>query len=189
MRVFLKDQKPKFADHLNYLKNQPVMNYAISKLREKSTSITIDTQKSINELDLSCIFAYQLFPSTILIAFCQWHFEDRTISINDTIVQQAYIPPIPAFSQKIIFGVRIKELIDEPLKKGFSYETLIGHGEKGIATFTVEQLANSIVFKIHTFSKPSSLLTRILGPIISIPYQAYCTRKCLLHVKSQLEKL
>jgi hypothetical protein len=36
-------------------------------------------------------------------------------------------------------GVRIKEIIDDKDCKGFSYETLQGHVEKGISTFIVEQ--------------------------------------------------
>lgn len=119
----------------------------------------------------------------------QWQFEQRSMKIGDTIVQQVYLPPLRQFSQKIIFGVRVNEIINEQNRKGFSYETLEGHIETGISIFTVEQNSKSnIIFKIQTFSKPGNILTQMLGPVISIPYQTFCTNQALNNVKKQLEK-
>lgn len=120
--------------------------------------------------------------------YSQWKDENRNMKFGDTIVQQIFIPPIQSFSQKIIFGVRINEIINEVNRKGFSYETLNGHVEKGISTFTIEELENKIFFKIHTFSKPGHLISRIAGPIFSIPYQTYCTKKALKYVSKQYRK-
>lgn len=111
----------------------------------------------------------------------------RKMKIGDTIAQQVYIPPSRTFSQKIIFGVRINEIIEQADKKGFSYETLEGHVEKGVSTFTVERLDNKIVFKVQTYSTPGNILTKILGPIFSVPYQTFCTKTALKNVKRQLE--
>lgn len=72
-------------------------------------------------------------------------------------------------------------------KKGFSYETLEGHVEKGISTFTVEQLVNKIVFKVQTYSTPGNTWVNLLGPVFSIPYQTFCTKTALKNVKRQLE--
>ncbi len=110
------------------------------------------------------------------------------MQIGDTIVQQAFIPPFRHFSQKIVFGVRIKDIINEPTRIGFSYETLKGHVEKGISIFTIETTKNKkTIFKVHTFSQPGNLLTKLIGPIFSVPYQTFCTRQGLLNVKRQLE--
>ena len=118
----------------------------------------------------------------------QWDFESRQMQIGDTIVQQALVPPLGLLSQKIVFGVRINDIINEPTKIGFSYETLKGHVEKGISTFTIEMDADKgTIFKIHTFSRPGNLLTRLVGPILSVPYQTFCTKQGLLNVKRQLE--
>ena len=106
---------------------------------------------------------------------------------GDTIVQQVFIPPVKTFSQKLIFGVRIKEIIDEPAKKGFSYETLEGHVEKGISTFTVEQEGGKIIFKIQTFSGAGNFLSKLMGPVFSTPYQRFCTTKALENCKRQIE--
>jgi len=83
------------------------------------------------------------------------------MQIGDTILQQALIPPTRRFSQKIIFGVRINKNIDETDRKGFSYETIEGHVEKGESAFTVEQTAQGLIFKIQTFSEPGNLLTKL----------------------------
>jgi uncharacterized protein (UPF0548 family) len=110
------------------------------------------------------------------------------MQIGDTIVQQAFIPPFQHVSQKIIFGVRINDIINEPTRIGFSYETLNGHVEKGVSIFTIEQSADrKTIFKVHTFSQPGSLLTKLVGPIFSVPYQTFCTRQGLSNVKRQLE--
>ncbi|WP_207427621.1 DUF1990 family protein [Pedobacter sp. SYSU D00535] len=117
----------------------------------------------------------------------EWGYFGREMRVGDTIVQQAYIPPFRTFSQKIIFGVRIKQVINEVGKKGFSYETLEGHVEKGISIFTIEEIEKQLSFKIETFSTPGNFLTKLLGPIISVPYQTFCTRAALENVKRQIE--
>lgn len=163
------------------------MTYDKSRLTEKTTTIDIDTTKRLEQLNLDFLFDYQIFPDNIMTFKNEWTDQSRKMKIGDTIAQQVYIPPIRTFSQKIIFGVRINEIIDQSDKKGFSYETIEGHVEKGISTFTVEQLDNKIVFKVQTYSTPGNILTKLLGPIFSVPYQTFCTKTALKNVKRQLE--
>lgn len=189
MKVFLTDQSIYFPKHLEFLKQQPVMLYDKSELKEKITIISIDTDKNLHELDTNFFFDYKVFPSSILTFFTQWYSEKRQMKIGDTIVQQAFIPTFKIFSQKIIFGVRINEIISAPDKIGFGYETLEGHVEKGMSTFTIEKTADErTIFKVHTFSKPGNLLSKLAAPFFSLPYQVFCTRQALLNVKQQLEK-
>lgn len=187
MKIYLTDQKNKFKKHLDLLKDKKVMDYEKSRLLEKITTIEINTIKKIDQLNLDFLFDYQIFPDNIMTFKSQWTEDNRKIKIGDTIAQQVYIPPTRTFSQKIIFGVRINEIIDQPDKKGFSYETLEGHVEKGISTFTVEQLDKKLIFKVQTYSTPGNILTKLLGPIFSIPYQTFCTKSALINVKRQLE--
>ncbi|MFT4152905.1 DUF1990 family protein [Parafilimonas sp.] len=188
MKIYLTDQAKKLSQHLAYLKQQPVMLYDTTKLTEKTTIIKIDTPKKLQELDSNFLFDYKIFPNNIMTFLTQWTTEQRQMQIGDTIVQQAYIPPFRQFSQKIIFGVRINNIINEPTKIGFSYETLKGHVEKGISIFTIENTDNlKTIFKVHTFSTPGNLLTKLVGPIFSVPYQTFCTKQGLLNVKRQLE--
>ena len=188
MQWYIKDQSPHFAQHLQRLQQLPVMPYNKSSLIEKTTTITINTTRTLQQLNTDFLFNYRLFPPFILTAFTQWAFEKRGMQIGDTIVQQAFLPPVKAMCLKMIFGVRINNIIQENNRMGYSYETLQGHAEKGISTFTLERTANNtMLFSIHTFSTPGSLLSRLVAPFFSIPYQAYCTRQALLHVKGQLE--
>ena len=188
MKIYLTNQAEKFPEHLEFLKQQPVRQYERSKLTEKTTVISIDTRKELQEFDTDFFFDYKIFPSNIMTYLTQWSFEKRQMEIGDTIVQQAFIPPFRHLSQKIIFGVRIKDIINERTRIGFSYETLQGHIEKGISIFTIENTKNKkTIFKVHTFSQPGNLLTKLVGPIFAVPYQTFCTQQGLLNVKRQLE--
>lgn len=188
MRIYLTDQSKKFAQHLELLKRQPVMRYDKARLVEKTTIIPIDTIKELQALSTGFFFDYKIFPTSIMTFLAEWNFESRNMQVGDTIVQQAFIPPFRRFSQKIIFGVRIKDIINEPTRVGFSYETLRGHVEKGISIFTIEKTEDrKTIFKVHTFSTPGNILTQLVGPIFSVPYQTFCTRQGLSNVKRQLE--
>lgn len=188
MRIYLTDQKNKFNQYLEFLKTKKVMDYDKSRLTEKNSTIDINTTKKIEQLNLDFLFDYKIFPDNIMTFKNEWADENRKLRIGDTIAQQVFIPPTKTFSQKIIFGVRVNEIIDQSDKKGFSYETLEGHVEKGISIFTVEHLDNKVIFKIQTYSTPGNFLTKLLGPIFSVPYQTFCTKTALNNVKRQLEK-
>ena len=138
------------------------------------------------QLDFSFFFNYQLFPSAIMSSYSQWAAEGRAMAPGDTIVQQVQIPPL-RLSPKIIMGVRIKQVLGQPGKIGYSYETLAGHVERGISTFTVEEVADlGIKFTIETFSEPALLVGRLLAPVFTGPYQQYCTRQALKNMEAQI---
>jgi hypothetical protein len=187
MKIYLTDQKNKFKQHLAFLKTKTVMNYDKTSLREEIMTIEVDTTKKLTELNIDFLFDYRIFPDNIMTFKNQWVEENRRMKIGDTIAQQVYIPPTKKISQKIIFGVRINEIIDQEHRKGFTYETLDGHAERGISSFIIEQLDNKIVFKIQTYSTPGNILTKLLGRIFSVPYQTFCTNTALKNVKRQLE--
>lgn len=188
MKIYLSDQAQNFKTHLESLKLQDIINYDKSRLKEKITFININTDKDLNQLNTNFFWNYNIFPYNIMSFLTEWADQKRQMQIGDTIVQQAFIPPIKQFSQKIIFGVRINNIICEDSRIGFSYETLSGHVEMGESTFTIEKTNdNKTIFKIHTFSKPGSFLTKLVGPIFSVPYQTFCTKRGLENVKRQLE--
>lgn len=187
MDIYLSDQRKNFKKHLDLLKNREVMEYDKSKLVKKVATIDMVTHKKFDELNLDFLFDYQVFPDIIMSYMTQWSEENRKMKIGDTIMQQVFIPPIKKWSQKIVFGVRVNEIIDQVNKRGFSYETLEGHVERGISTFTIEQMEDKLIFKIQTYSKPGNMLATLIGPVFSIPYQAFCTKKALKNVKRQIE--
>ena len=186
MKIFLTNQNHKFKSHLDILKKCQVITYDRSKLKETITTMELEFFCDIHALNLKFLFDYMIFPGKIMTYLTQWENEKRNMKVGDTIVQQVYLPPISSFSQKIIFGVRINEIINEPARIGFSYETLEGHVEKGISTFTIEEIANKLIIKIHTFSSPGNFLTKLMGPVFSIPYQKYCTKLALKTIKKQI---
>lgn len=187
MKIAFFNQRNRFKKYLDELKQVPVMDYERTALIEKINFIEISGASPLNQLNLQFFFDYRIFPENILSGYPQWRDEQRSIQAGDTILQQVYLPPIPGFSQKVLFGVRIKEVIREENRIGFSYETLKGHVECGISYFTIEEMDGKVFFKIQTFSKPGNFFTRMLGPVFSIPYQTFCTKKALKYVKQQLE--
>lgn len=186
MKIYLKNQAYRWEQHLDFFSSRPVMMYDKNRLTEKITVIDLDSSGPIHRLNLDFLFDYQIFPGHIMTFYTQWAAENRKMHPGDTIVQQAHIPPVKMFFPKIVMAVRISEIIDEEHRKGFSYETVEGHVEKGISTFTVENYNGQLQFKIHTFSTPGYWLSRLAGPVFSIPYQAYCTKAALKHVKQQI---
>jgi len=187
MKIYLKDQTDNFGKLLTELMTRPVMAFDKTKLREKITTIGISCVADLRDIDLAFFFDYNIFPANIMSFMTQWQLEKRRMKVGDTILQQAFIPPISTFSQKIVFGVRINNIIEDTDRVGFSYETIEGHVEKGESTFTIERGERALVFKIRTFSTPGNLLTKLAGPFFTSPYQAYCTKKALEHVKQQVE--
>jgi hypothetical protein len=188
MKIYLTDQANNFDGLLKQLATKPTMTFDKTKLNEKTTTIDVKSEKTLEQLNLDFLFDYKIFPSSILTFLTQWGHENRKIKIGDTILQQAFIPPTKTFSQKVIFGVRINNIIDEPERKGFSYVTVEGHVEKGESTFTIEKNNGGLIFKIKTFSEPGNLLTKLVGPIFTVPYQTFCTRTALRNVKRQIEQ-
>lgn len=189
MKIFFTDQRSNLKAHLARLKDSKVMRFDKSRLLEKTSVIDLETEKNLDQLDLDFFFNYKIFAENILVFKSQWEDESRKMKEGDTIVQQVYIPPTKKLSQKIIFGVRINKITDLPDIKGFSYETLEGHVEKGESAFFIQQQNGKLIFKIQTYSAPGNLLTKLLGRIFTIPYQTFCTRKALENVKNQIANL
>ncbi len=188
MKIYFTDQTKYFKTHLEDLKLQDIIKYDKSTLKEKISFIKINTTKQIAQLNMNFFWDYHIFPKNIMHFLTEWNVQKRQMHIGDTIVQQAYIPPIRNFSQKIVFGVRINNIIKEEHRIGFSYEALEGHVEMGESTFTIEKTqGGSVIFKIHTFSKPGNVLAKLVGSIFSLPYQTFCTKQALKNVKRQLE--
>lgn len=168
---------------LDEYKTIPVMSYDIRQLARKVTTVPIRTDLSIDRMDLRFLFDYKIFPASIMSYRAEWHAENREMKIGDTIVQQVSCPP-GRWSLKMVFAVRICEMISEPARRGFAYETLKGHVEKGKSSFTVETASDGTIFKIETFSSPSLMMLRYLA----LPYQSYCTHRALDNVRSQIER-
>ncbi len=62
--------------------------------------------------------------------------------------------------------MRVVYVVDETHRKGFAYGTLPGHPESGEEAFVVELDGDgTVTFTITAFSRPSSRLARVAGPV------------------------
>lgn len=134
------------------------------------------------------LFDYDIFPPSILCANPEWQDKGRAMQVGDDMALAAFIPPI-GFGFCMEFGVRIRTIIQEQDKLGFSYETLQGHPERGVSEFYFEEWEGRVRFVIHTLSEPGSWATRVVGPVLTLPYQAWCTRRALKHVQRRFLEL
>ncbi len=185
MKIFLADQQKNFPALLTGLMKLPIADTTGVKLVPQVSSVEI-TGDSMSERNCDILFDYHIFPPMIMSYLTQWSVERRRMRVGDTILQQVYIPPVRSVSQKIVFGVRVDAIIDEPGRRGFSYSTLEGHVESGKSIFTFERSPQGNIFKIETFSAPGNLLAKLTGPFFARPYQAFCTKKALECVKKQI---
>ena len=156
-------------------------------LPEKTSEILLDQSRLLQSSQTDFLFAYDIFPQYLMRAEAQWIKEGRTMRIGDIIVQRAVLPPI-GFGLCAEFAVRISAIFSARNKVGFAYETLSGHLERGVSEFFFEQRGESIFFVIHTYSEPAHWLSRLGGGIFSLPYQAWCTRRALNHVKRRFQR-
>jgi uncharacterized protein (UPF0548 family) len=153
----------------------------VTALPERTSDIGLGYTGPIHSYSTDFLFAYDIFPRSIMRAEPQWTRERRQMRVGDIIVQRVVLPPI-GFGLCAEFAVRVSALIDEPTKLGFAYETLLGHVERGLSEFYFEERAGALFFVIHTFSEPAHWTARLAGPL-SLLYQNWCTRQALAHVK------
>lgn len=60
---------------------------------------------------------------------------------------------------------RVIYIIDEADRVGFAYGTLPGHPESGEEQFLLERSGGEMQFSVHAFSRPSTRLAKLSGPL------------------------
>jgi Domain of unknown function (DUF1990) len=158
---------------------------SVATLPERTSEIALGYASPIRSYRTDFLFAYDVFPRSLMRTEPQWMREGRAMRVGDIIVQRAVLPPI-GFGLCAEFAVRISTLISEPSKLGFGYETLAGHLERGLSEFYFEERAGTLFFTIHTYSEPAHWLSR-LGTPFSLAYQKWCTQQALKHVKRRFQ--
>jgi hypothetical protein len=185
MKIFILDQKHHYQKHLSLLKSLNIVPYHKESLKHKISQVIFKiNSNNISKLSFDFLFNYNIFPSHILSSYSQWIDENRSMQVGDTILQQIYFPPFIYLSQKIIVGVRIKEVFNSDSCKGFSYETLEGHVEKGVSTFKIEVKKDALLFSIETFSAPNGVFLALFLPLSSM-YQDYCTKEAIKNIEKE----
>lgn len=187
MQLFLRDQRARLAQFLSIFETRPLSYTDGFRLREQTTRLVVPTQLPMDDLtacNVTFLRDYQIFPKRILVFAAQWQIEQRRMRPGDLIVQQVFLPPTRV-SVKGVFAVRVLEVWSEPANVGFSYGTVEGHVERGISRFALQVSAGRLYAVIHTTSEPALLLSRVLGPLFTLPYQRYCTRKVVERMRDE----
>jgi uncharacterized protein (UPF0548 family) len=187
MKLYLRHHPERLAALIPAYKHAPLSYTDPAFLSERRTTIEIPFHRTISDLtqeNTSFLFDYIIFPKYILRAVTEWSIDHRTIQVDDIIVQEITLPPI-RWGLRLVFAVRVLDSITTPTQLGFTYGTLVGHPESGTSHFALE-LSNRRLFSvIHTFSTPGMWLSQLLAPVLTIPYQQYCTHAALREMQRQ----
>lgn len=100
------------------------------------------------------------------------------VQVGDAVGLRYYLLP----GLHIFFASRVYEVIDQPLRQGFSYETLAGHPEAGQETFSVTKDAQTgaIICELKAWSQLAPPWPRWLYPLTR-PMQYGAGRAALDH--------
>ena len=181
MKISLTDQYRTLPALLPVFAKRPLSYVDHTRLPECMTARLIPTRRPIEDLRLcnvDSLFDYAIFPPSILRFAADWQAAARAMQIGDVIVQQAYLPPF-RLSVKCIFAVRVLGITRTPTFVGIQYGTLAGHAETGLSEFGFERRGRELYALIHTFSEPAQMLSRIVAPFVTRPYQQYCTDRAV----------
>ena len=185
MRIAVTDQYKSLASFVPTFKTKPLSYADCARLPEHHTRVLIPIVRSIPDLrscNLEFFFEYDIFPRRILSALGEWQSENRSMRVGDVIVQQVSVPPLP-ISLKFVFAVRVLDVTQSPTQMSFTYGTLAGHVETGTSEFILVLRDNRLFAEIHTFSRPTHFLNRLVAPVLTRPYQQYCTDYALAHMR------
>lgn len=132
-------------------------NAAHDRYEAKATMAQGETPRAAIARIRGRLLAYDIFPpSAIRAHLCP----SGPIREGTTIVQWARVGLV-----WIETAVRVIEVWDGDSNAGFSYVTLAGHPEKGIATFGVERRGDEIWLVMTASSRPGTLLTEVGRPL------------------------
>jgi uncharacterized protein (UPF0548 family) len=105
---------------------------------------------------------------------------DGHLVAGATVIQRVLLGPLA-----MEMGVRVVEVFDENPnlpRVGFTYATLAGHSERGLATFSIHEEEDCFVFKIESWSRPGNFLAVLGLPIARLVQQRF-TREALSHFR------
>ena len=157
------------------------------RLPSTVSRIPLGASGPIDRHAIDFLFDYDIFPPRIIRAVTEWRSEGRTMRAGDIIIQRASLPPF-GLGIRAEFAVRVCEIFDDPRRRGFAYETLDGHAERGVSAFYIEDVDGALDFVIHTRSEAGHWLSRLVGPVFTLPFQRWCTRQALEHVRSRFQE-
>lgn len=185
MRMSFRNQERRLAVYLPELKSAHLSFEGLLGLPEKTIRSRIPVSGPPCDLegcDLDFLFHYDVFPPALLKFFGEWHLYDRAMRVGDVIVQQVQIPPV-GLGITLVFGSRVLSVYRSSRTAGFSYGTLTGHPETGTNEFSLSVEEGSLSAAVRTVAAPGLFLSRLLAPVFTKPYVAFCTARALQRMK------
>ncbi len=118
------------------------------------------------ELAADTLFAYDVFPPHRMRAHvCT---RDGRVALGATIVQRIALGPVVV--ETAVQLVEVERTRDRAL---FVYATLMGHVERGLASFAVTRAENAAVLEIQTWSRAGNWLTMVGRPVARALQRAF----------------
>ena len=178
MRVALFDHASALASYLPAFKSRPLSFHEAEELPSRMLrGRLLAPPRDLRRCNLAFLFAYDIFPPSILRFFGEWQLLGREIREGDVIVQQAQVPP--GWGVRLIFGVRALRVYRDEKRTGLSYGTLAGHPEMGTNEFSFSVGDDGIAAAVHTVAAPALPSARLLAPVFTDRYIAFCNRQAL----------
>ena len=117
---------------------------------------------TVLEKAIRALREYRIFPANRMRhAFCP---SAQELTSGTTIVQRVFVGPLA-----VEMAVRVIDVFDhrgEDRRIGFTYVTLEGHMERGIATFSLRlSRTNEVTFHIESWSRPGNWLAALAQPL------------------------
>jgi uncharacterized protein (UPF0548 family) len=133
-----------------------------SSREEAAQGFLHDTYESTFDGDFAravdALLEYRIFaPSRMYAQVCT---PDRRVAVGATIVQRVIWGPI-----SIETAVRVIEVDRSPDHASFTYATLRGHPERGVASFAVTRVGAGGRFEAQAWSRAGHWLTTIGKPV------------------------
>ncbi len=132
---------------------------------------------------LVVLLSYEVFP-----AYRMRHHvctEDGILRTGALVVQRLFTGPIAAE-----VAVRVDEVFDERARgghAGFTYTTLRGHVERGVATFSVGvDTDGAPILRIESWSRPGNALAALGRPLLRLVQRA-SVHQALRHVQQAVK--
>ena len=136
------------------------------QFRYSHHAMRIDSSKShaLFQKAVAQLMAYRIYPPSRMTAnICA---RDGMLEEGATIIQRILLGPI-GFEVATRVVSTFTEHTGPMTRKGFTYITLVGHPERGIATFSVsrDDTTHQVVLEIETYSEPGHWLSRVVLPL------------------------
>ena len=121
------------------------------------------------------LMRYRIFPPSRMRAHvCS---PDERITAGVTVIQRVFIGPMA-----LEMAVRVLDVFadqDGPHGTGFTYGTVQGHSERGLATFSIHAASSdSLLFRIESWSRPGNALAYFGRPVARLVQRTF-TREAL----------